>query len=77
MFEIITDNQHNLGKLGRVKVHSHGNQWRRIVMFVYALFAVNAPVIRIVYTMESTYYGFDQGLSKVRTTIKPEIITCM
>ena len=37
--KIIADNQHNLGKLGRVKVHSHGGQWRGIEM-CNVLFAV-------------------------------------
>ena len=31
------DKQHNLGKVGRVKVHSHGGQWRGIVKFMHSL----------------------------------------
>ena len=34
--EIIADSQHNLGKLGRVKVHSYGGQLRGIVMFTHS-----------------------------------------
>ena len=35
--KIIADNQHNLGKLRRVKVHSHSGQWRAFVMFTHPL----------------------------------------
>ena len=35
--EIIADNQHNLGKFEWVKVHSHEDQWRGIVMFTHSL----------------------------------------
>ena len=47
--EIIAGNQHNLGKLGRVKVHSHGGQEGDCKQ---ALFIVKAPIIRIVYRIE-------------------------
>ena len=40
--EIIADNQHNLGKLGTVKVHSYDSSIEGIN--VYSLFAVNAPI---------------------------------
>ena len=35
--KIISDNQHNLEKLDTVEVHSHGVQWRGIVMFMHSL----------------------------------------
>ena len=44
--EIIDDNQvnqHNLWKLGRVKVHSHGGQWTGIVMFTFV--TLIAPIV--------------------------------
>ena len=49
--ENTADNQHNLGKLGRVKssfiwLSMEGD------CNVYALFAVNAPIIRMVYVVE-------------------------
>ena len=47
--KIIADNQHNVGKLGRVKVHSH--VWQSMDWGdcnVYPLFVVNAPIIRMV-----------------------------
>ena len=44
--KIIADNQHNLGKLVTVKVHLHGVNGD---LNVYALFAMNALIVRMVY----------------------------
>ena len=31
---MIADYQHNVGKLGKVKVHSYDDQWKGVVMFM-------------------------------------------